>query len=76
MPPPAGEGGGIAAVAVRVPPRLLKRGRPRIADRLFGAGVSAMGGIVLVVIAAMILFLVLQGLPAMQHYGFFSFLTS
>lgn len=34
-----------------------------------------MGAIVLVVIGAMIIFLVLQGLPAMQHYGFFSFIT-
>src|SRR4029077_9925100 len=34
------------------------------------------GAIVLVVLGAMILFLVLQGLPAMQHYGFFSFITS
>jgi phosphate transport system permease protein len=76
MPPPAGVGGGIAASGVRVAPILLKRGRPRIADRIFGAGVSITGGIVLVVIAAMIVFLVLQGLPAMQHYGFFSFITS
>jgi phosphate transport system permease protein len=75
MPSPAGVGGGIAASAVRVTPILLKRGRPRIADRLFGTGVSVMGAIVLVVIGAMIIFLVLQGLPAMQHYGFFSFIT-
>jgi phosphate transport system permease protein len=75
MPPP-GEGGGIATVAVRAPASLLKRGRPRIADRIFGTSVSVMGTVVLVVIAAMVVFLVLQGLPAMQHYGFFSFLQS
>src|SRR5579872_6814399 len=75
MPPP-GEGGGIAVVGVRATPTLLKRGRPRIADRIFGTSVSVMGGVVLVVIAAMIVFLVLQGLPAMQNYGFFSFLSS
>ena len=76
MPPPADVGGGIAASTVRVAPTLLKRGRPRIADRIFGTGVSITGGIVLVVIAAMIVFLVLEGLPAMQHYGFFSFITT
>ena len=76
MPPPAGVGGGIAASTVRVAPTLLKRGRPRIADRIFGTGVSITGVIVLVVIAAMVVFLVLQGLPAMQHYGFFSFITA
>src|SRR6202165_5483585 len=76
MPPPAGVGGGIGASTVRVTPILLKRGRPRIADRVFGPSVSIMGSMVLVVIAAMILFLVLQGLLAMQHYGFFSFITA
>ena len=76
MPSPAGVGGGIAASTVRVAPTLLKRGRPRIADRIFGTSVSVMGGIVLVVIVGMVVFLVLEGLPAMQHYGFFSFITA
>src|ERR1017187_8371391 len=76
MPSPAGVGGGIAASTVRVAPTLLKRGRPRFADRIFGTSVSVMGGIVLVVIVGMVVFLVLEGLPAMQHYGFFSFITA
>jgi phosphate transport system permease protein len=74
MPTP-GAGVGIAASPGRGLPISIKRGRPRIADRMFGTGVAITGGIVLVVIAAMIVFLVLQGLPAMQHYGFFTFIT-
>jgi phosphate transport system permease protein len=75
MPPPDA-GGGITAVAGRIPPITLGRTRRRLGDSVFGAGVTLMGGIVLVVLGAMIVFLVLEGLPAMQHYGFFSFITS
>lgn len=74
MPPPAGVSGSITAT--RTLPLPLKRGRPRVADRLFGSGVTVAGTIVLVVIGAMIIFLVLEGLPAMQHYGFFSFVAA
>src|SRR6202023_2522409 len=75
MPPPAA-GGGVAALERRASPIALRRQRRRIGDSIFGTGVAMTGGIVLVVIAGMVLFLVLQSLPAIQHYGFFSFLTT
>ena len=71
---PAGVSSGITAT--RTLPLPLKRGRPRVADRLFGSGVTVAGALVLVVIGAMIIFLVVEGLPAMQHYGFFSFVAA
>jgi phosphate transport system permease protein len=74
MSPP--DAGGAAAVAGRVTPIAFRRTRRRLGDTAFGSSVTLMGGIVLLVIAAMMVFLVLQGLPAMQHYGFFSFVTS
>ena len=64
------------AAAGRVAPGALRRARPRLSDSLFGTGVRLTGGIALVVLGGMIVFLVLQALPAMQHYGFFSFVTS
>jgi phosphate transport system permease protein len=69
-------GRGIAAVDSRVKPIALKSEKRRLTDTVFGAGVAATAGTVLVVLAGMIVFLVLQSLPAMQHYGFFSFITS
>ncbi len=76
MPPPPASGGGVAALERRAPAIALRRQRRRLTDKLFGTSVAFTGGIVVVVIAAMVLFLIIQGLPAMQHYGFFSFLTS
>ncbi len=74
MPSPA-LGGGI--VIERRPPSVtLRRNRRRPGDTVFGMVVRLAGGIVLVVIAAMFIFLIVQGLPATRHYGFFSFLTS
>jgi len=75
MPPPDA-GGGVAALPGRVAPIALRRARPRLGDTIFGTGVLLTGGLVLVVLGAMIVFLVLQSLPAMQHYGFFSFISS
>lgn len=75
MPPPAVTGGGLA-LEQRIAPILLRRERRRPFDMIFRSGVTVMGAVVLVVIAGMIIFLVLQGLPAMKHYGFFSFITS
>src|ERR1700682_2860249 len=75
MPPPIA-GGGVAALERRAPPIALRRHRRRVAGSIFGTGVALTGGIVIVVIAGMLVFLVLQSLPAIQHYGFFSFLTS
>jgi len=76
MLPPAAAGGGVAALPRRVTPIALKRGRRHVNDAIFGAGVAITGGIVLVVIGAMLVFLIVQGLPAMRHYGFFSSLAS
>jgi phosphate transport system permease protein len=75
MTPPAAAGG-VAAIEARRAPIALRKQRRRLTDTLFGTGVAIAGGIVLLVIAGMVVFLVLQGLPAMRHYGFFSFLTS
>jgi phosphate transport system permease protein len=66
--------GGI--IQRRAAPIALRRERRRLADSLFGTAVALTGGVVLVVLAAMVVFLVLQGLPAIRHYGFFSFITS
>ena len=74
MPPP--DAGGGTAVARGITPLSLRRDRPRIGDTLFGTAVRIVGGLVLVVLAAMIVFLVVEALPAFQHYGFFSFVTS
>lgn len=76
MPPPADAGGGIAVMSARAAPIALRRQRRRLGDSIFGTGVAMTGGLVVVVIAGMLLFLVLQALPAMQHYNFFSFITS
>ena len=43
-------------------------------DDLFRFGVAAAAAVVLVTLAAMLVFLVVESLPAMRHYGFFSFL--
>ncbi len=67
---------GVVAPEPRTRPIALRRNRGRISDSIFGTGVALTGGIVLLVLGAMIVFLVLQGLPAMRQYGFFSFLTS
>ena len=67
---------GAVAAAGRVAPRALRRAKPRLGDSLFGTAVRLMGGVVLVVLGGMIVFLVLQALAAMQHYGFFSFISS
>src|ERR1700730_2387395 len=75
MPPPVA-GGGVAALERRAPPIALRRQRRRLGDSLFGTGVAMTGGIALVVIAGMVIFLGLQSMPAFQHYGFFSFLTT
>ena len=75
MPPPAA-GGGVAALERRAPPIALRKHRRRLGDSIFGGGVALTGGIVLVVLAGMVVFLVLQSMPAIQHYGFFSFITS
>jgi phosphate transport system permease protein len=72
----AGIGGGVAVIPGRVASRSLLVRRRRLSDTVFGTGVALMGGIALLVIGGMVAFLVLQGLPAMRHYGFFSFLTS
>jgi len=69
-------GRGNAAADSRVKPIALKSEKRRWSDSVFGAAVGATAGTVLVVLAGMIVFLVLQSLPAMQHYGFFSFITS
>src|SRR6202165_690104 len=75
MPPPVA-GGGVAALERRAPLMALRRPLRRLGDSIFGTGVALTGGVVIVVIAGMVLFLVLQSMPAIQHYGFFSFLTS
>ena len=76
MPPPADAGGGIAVMRPGVSRVSLRRQRRRWGDTVFGSAVALTGGLVLVVIVGMVVFLVLQGLPAMQHYGFFSFITA
>jgi phosphate transport system permease protein len=68
-------GRGIAAVDARIEPIALKSEKRRLTDTVFGIGVAATAGTVLIVLAGMIVFLVLQSLPAMQHYVF-SFITS
>ncbi len=45
-------------------------------DGLFRVVVTACSAIVLVTIAAMVVFLLVEGFDAIRHYGFFSFLTS
>lgn len=45
-------------------------------DGFFRVLVTACASLVLVLIAGMVVFLLLQGFDAMRHYGFFSFLTS
>ncbi len=45
-------------------------------DGLFRLLVTASASLVLLLIAGMVAFLLIQGLDAMRHYGFFSFLTS
>jgi phosphate transport system permease protein len=57
--------------AVRVRARRLGLG-----DRLLRGGLTASGGLVVLIIAGMLLFLVVQALPAMRHYGFLSFIHS
>src|SRR6202049_3805275 len=69
-------GPGIAAADSSIKPIALKSDKRRWGDSVFRTVVAATGGTVLLVLGAMIVFLVLQGLPAMQHYGFFSFITS
>lgn len=76
MPPPADAGGGIAVMQPRVARISLHRQRRRLTDTAFGTAVALTGGLVVVVIVGMVVFLVVQGLPAMQHYGFFSFITA
>jgi phosphate transport system permease protein len=76
MPPPAVAGGGIAMFDRPATAVAMRGHRRRIVDALFGRAVTVTGGIVLVLLGAMVLFLILQGLPAMQHYGFFSFITN
>ncbi|TMB91140.1 MAG: phosphate ABC transporter permease subunit PstC [Chloroflexi bacterium] len=68
--------GGIAAIERHPLPIALRGERRRLGDSVFGAAVALTGGVVLLVLAAMVVFLVLQGLPAMRHYGFFSSITS
>src|ERR1017187_195080 len=64
-----GAGGGVA------PPRgWATRGAG--GDGLFRVVVTACSAIVLVTIAAMVVFLLVEGFDAIRHYGFFSFLTS
>jgi len=75
MMPPA-TAGGIVAIDGPATRISLTRRRRRPGEAFFGTGVAITGGIVLVLIGAMIVFLIVQGLPAMRHYGFFSFLTS
>jgi phosphate transport system permease protein len=45
-------------------------------DGLFRFVVTACSAIVLITIAAMVVFLLVEGFDAIRHYGFFSFLTS
>ncbi len=45
-------------------------------DGSFRLLVTACASLVLLILAGMVAFLLLQGLDAMRHYGFFSFLTS
>jgi phosphate transport system permease protein len=45
-------------------------------DGFFRLLVTACGSLVLVLIAGMLAFLLVQGFDAMRHYGFFSFLSS
>jgi phosphate transport system permease protein len=45
-------------------------------DSFFRLLVTACASLVLLLIGGMVVFLVIQGLDAMRHYGFFSFLTS
>jgi phosphate transport system permease protein len=45
-------------------------------DGAFRALVTFCAGLVLVTIAAMVVFLLVQGFDAIRHYGFFSFLSS
>jgi phosphate transport system permease protein len=52
------------------------RGRANPADRAFRAVVLGVAGLVLLVLLGTAAFLVAQAWPAIQHYGFFSFLGS
>jgi phosphate transport system permease protein len=74
MPPATADG--VATVRSGIGRIPLKREKRRLGDTIFGAGVALTGGVVLLVLGAMISFLILQGLPAMRHYGFLSFITS
>src|SRR5438445_1390053 len=57
-------------------PLLGTRRRLASADAAFRIVVTTAGCIVLVVIVAMVAFLLQASWPAIQHYGFFSFLSS
>ncbi|MBJ7595184.1 MAG: phosphate ABC transporter permease subunit PstC [Candidatus Dormibacteraeota bacterium] len=70
----------MSAVDIRPAPA-APRGRQAIVPWLRGDGffrllVTACASLVLLLIAGMVAFLLVQGLDAMRHYGFFSFLTS
>ncbi len=70
----------MTAVDIRTGP-VAPRERQAIIPWLRGDGffrllVTACASLVLVLIAGMVAFLLIQGLDAMRHYGFFSFLTS
>jgi phosphate transport system permease protein len=57
-------------------PRIATRRRFGSADAAFRIVVTSAGCVVLVVIVAMVAFLLQASWPALQHYGFFSFLSS
>ncbi|MGH3256181.1 MAG: phosphate ABC transporter permease subunit PstC [Streptosporangiaceae bacterium] len=64
-----------ATVAPARTPEALRRGR-RYGDRLFRGGMLGAAAVVVIVLVAMAAFLIIEGLPAMRHYGPFSFLGS
>jgi phosphate transport system permease protein len=60
------------------PQALARSARARWAggDRVFKAAVAAAAGLIVVLLAATLAFLLDQSAPALSHYGFFSFLGS
>ena len=60
------------------PPRGLERSTAawRSWDSLFAAAVTLAGSLTLVLISAMVIFVLVEGYPALTHYGVTGFLTS
>src|SRR5579875_1356481 len=58
------------------PAGIRLHGTRRLGDRVFRGGVSAAAALVVILLAAIAVFLIGQGWPALRHYGVFSFLAS